>query len=130
MLAVRSVSASEAERRITIALDPSIPIDRLMLGRLTPMKARTRQAWLRGLLAEGFLLECRMLQLMREGRSEVAAPKLNSTFPITAFHPPVASRRSTGNDTVATPTPVPSNDSSSHARPDEKPFAHLRRVIG
>jgi hypothetical protein len=100
----------------------------LILQRLQRIPTGRRQDWLRGLLVQGFLDECR---LRREADAEACAPPQAATpRQGTAFAGWLTERSPTPQ-----PPPAPKADLCDPPRPavagtNEKPFAHLRKVIG
>ncbi len=122
----------DAAARFTLVLQANVPLDRLLVGRLQAMSESVRRQWLRSLLIEGFLLECRMLQLA-QGRSHapVSAPSerhrlVPTSAPFTLQAQPCSPeiRTSPGSpaETRDPTVPPPSGN--------DKPLAYLRRVIG
>ena len=102
----------------------------LILQRLQRIPTGRRQAWLRGLLVQGFLEECR---LRREADGEACAPRRTTA--------PRQGKAFAGWLTERSPAPPPQSPPAVKAdlcdppRPaavdtNDKPFAHLRKVIG
>ena len=116
--------------RFSVALDLKVPLERLILSRLQALDTRARQSWLRSLLTQGFLLECRILKIDRESRLDVEPGRAEARpVPPSAPYTLTASSRFTGST-----DPVKSARANVEAiattGTDGKPFAHLRRVIG
>jgi hypothetical protein len=112
-------------QRLGLQLDPRMAFEALILQRLARIPTGRRQAWLRGLLVQGFLAECR---LRREAEGEACAPQ-RATAPRqgTAF-----AGWLTGHATVPPAVKADGRDPPSSAAvvTNDKPFAHLRKVIG
>lgn len=124
------MSPSEPSRpkRLSITLDPSLVLERLILRRLADLPRMRRLDWLRALLAQGFLVESRLL---RVGTPDMPAAMLPGGTP--KPEPRVAGwalQSHASAAPLATSThcaPVPRKSAESSAR---KPFAQLCRVIG
>ena len=115
-------------QRLCLQLDLRMAFEALILQRLQRIPTGRRQEWLRGLLVQGFLDECR---LRREAGGEVCAPPRAATpRQGTAFAGWLTERSPTPQ-----PPPAPNADRCDPPRPaavdtNDKPFAHLRKVIG
>ena len=115
-------------QRLCLQLDPRMAFEALILQRLQRIPTSRRQEWLRGLLVQGFLDECR---LRREADGAACAPPRAATpRQGTAFASWLTERSPTPQ-----PPPAPKADRCDSLRPaavdtNEKPFAHLRKVIG
>ena len=112
-------------QRLCLQLDPHMAFEALILQRLQRIPTRRRQEWLRGLLVQGFLAECR-------GRREAddALPGATTPRQGTSFAGWLSER-----SPVPQPAPAPNVDRRDPRRPAvldtaDKPFAHLRKVIG
>jgi len=112
-------------QRLCLQLDPHMVFEALILQRLQRIPARRRQEWLRWLLVQGFLGECR-------GRREADDALPGATMPRqgTSFASWLTER-----SPVPQPVPAPKADpadppSRTVVDTSDKPFAHLRRVIG
>ena len=120
-------------QRIGLRLDRGILIERLILSHVATLGARRAQDWLRSLLVHGFLTESRLLREL--GTS--AAPR--------ASGPPTAARHAMPGSTFAmwhathaqkqAPQVVPAIAARAVAPTpaggvNDKPFAHLRNVVG
>jgi hypothetical protein len=115
-------------QRLCLQLDPRMAFEALILWRLERVPKGRRQEWLRGLLVQGFLDECRV---RREVDGEACAPR-RATAPRqgTAFAGWLTER-----SPAPQPPPVMKADRCDPPRSaavdtNEKPFAHLRKVIG
>ena len=112
-------------QRLCLQLDPRMAFEALILQRLQRIPTGRRQEWLRGLLVQGFLDECR-------GRREMhGVPPVATTLRQgTAF-----ASWLTGRPPIPQPAAAPNVDPGDPPRPaaaesNDKPFAHLRKVIG
>ena len=122
------MSAFETGSRFTVTLDPNVPLERLLLQRLQSLTRSSRHAWLRSLMVEGFLRECRVLECVRTSRPNLipACTERPPSAPYTL----AASPRFTGTSTSVGQPIEPLIELPAMAQADGKPFAHLRRVIG
>lgn len=129
------MSASEITEplRLSLTLDPGLVLERLILRRLSGLKRRRGQDWLRSLLVQGFLAEGQWIRSECPRDSDRASSQ-EPRIPMSSFaswlertHTPA--RR--GVDPAA-PTPPPTSPVTTATRPvsETKPFAHLRKVIG
>ena len=112
-------------QRLCLQLDPRLAFEALILQRLQRIPTRRRQEWLRGLLVQGFLAECR-------GRREAEDVLPGATMPRqgTSFAGWLTERSPTPQP-VPAPKPDPGDPPSRTAvDTNDKPFAHLRKVIG
>ena len=122
-------------QRLGIRLDPAMLLEGLLLARLALVPKARRQEWLRGLLVQGYLWEARTSHGVRSddefGRfgadqAEKRVPASATAFagwltrPQTAV-PKVVAEGDRPPGAVATRPRKPGTD---------KPFAHLRKVIG
>lgn len=119
------------QQRVTILLDVRIPLEALILNRLTRLPAERRTDWLRCLLVTGFSSECRAIksqtalpQRLNRGDFERSEPRRLQTL---ACQRPSTqadlSLRTSDQDSLVRPQV---DDSADHT----KPFAHLKSVIG
>jgi hypothetical protein len=122
------VATRAGGQRLCLQLDPRMAFEALILQRLQCIPTGRRQEWLRGLLIQGFLAECRQ---RREADGGVCdRPGAATRRPGHAFAGWLTERAPTPHaPTAAEP------DSSDSQRPaavaaNAKPFAHLRKVIG
>ena len=111
--------------RLCLQLDPHMAFEALILQRLQGIPARRRQEWLRGLLVQGFLDECR-------GRRETDDAPPGATRPRqgTAFAGWLTERSPTPQPPPALKVDRCDSPCPAIAGTNEKPFAHLRKVIG
>lgn len=125
-----SVSELSAPKRLSIALDPGLVLERLILRRLADLPRKRGQDWLRSLLVLGFLAEGRWLRPVASGGDSGREPHA-SAIPATPFARWLERAHANGRTdhepalhfVAASMTPPPANGS-------DKPFAHLRKVIG
>ena len=115
--------------RFTVALNASLPLERSLLEKLHSLNKATQQQWLRSLLIEAWLIECRMLHLAcrsaRAAASMGSRPALNRS---SMMHR--VSLGSTGNNSSASVTPVVQSETTIAVPNRDKPLAYLKRVIG
>ena len=115
-------------QRLSLQLDPRMAFEALILQRLQLIPTGRRQEWLRGLLVQGFLAECRQ----RRGVDGEACDRPGATTPRpgSAFAGWLTERSSTPHAPGAV-TPDPGDPPRPVAADThDKPFAHLRKVIG
>ena len=116
------MTGTETPARIAFTLDAQIPLERVILERLRGLNRRSQQTWIRALIVEGFLLESRAVQNLRDGPSDVS----RATAPRSA--PFRLTPRFTGNAAPNANAPLAATMPTTS--PNDKPFAALRRVIG
>ena len=125
-----SVSELTEPKRISLTLDPGLVLERLVLQRLSGLKRKRSQDWLRSLLVQGFLAEGRWIRSDKAGNNENLVPR-ETTVPATPFaswleraHPVnrIGNESAPAVDMAVTMTPTTSTE--------PKPFAHLRKVVG
>lgn len=111
-----------APKRVSVTLDPGLVLERLILRRFSALPRKRAQDWLRSLLAHGFLVEGRWL---RDGAAAEPA------VPATAF---AGWLERTHGSKRARPDAEPALVEALSAEPavhaGDKPFAHLRKVVG
>ncbi len=121
-------------RRVTVRLDPGLLVEALILKRLNTVPKRRHPDWIRALLVQGFLAECRVVRQLAGTASENAfakrrmQPSPGSGFDFSdGFARSANAKRDRGvNRHVANkfpPSPVAAGGL-------DKPFAHLRKVVG
>lgn len=130
-----SVTRTDLEgRRVTVRLDPGLLVEALILKRLNTVPKRRHPDWIRALLVQGFLAECRVVRQLAGTASEHAfakrrmQPSPGSGFDFgDGFARSANAKRDMGvNRHVANkfpPSPVAAGGV-------DKPFAHLRKVVG
>lgn len=118
-----SGGAVVAGRNIALKLDPRMALEALILNRLGRLPRTRRPEWLRGLLVQGFVSECRMLRTVEPGVSRWGeGDDVNNRFASGSLADCRSQR------------PVP--DTRNHTPPanesvrGRKPLAALRKVIG
>ncbi len=131
MSAVHSSSQPPARQRVSATLDRSVLIERLLLKRWESLSRNSQPGWLRSLLVQGFMVECAWLRAA-EGREQSDNASRNTA--ITRKEPESRysdwlSERSTRNG-VRGERYAPTPSSMLVSTQADKPFAHLRRVIG
>lgn len=120
-----------ARRRVCVPLDPEMLIEALVLARLEALPKRRRADWVRGLLVQGFLTESRVIRVLQTGAPAdgdesgrlPATRTAGFTFGERLTRPgwtEPAARAGAGDERPL----APKTD-----QPD-KPFAHLRKVVG
>ena len=125
-----SVSELTEPKRISLTLDPGLVLERLVLQRLSGLKRKRGQDWLRSLLVQGFLAEGRWIRSDKAGNNVNLVPR-ETTVPATPFanwleRPDPANRPCSEPVPAAAVAAVTKPTASTEA----KPFAHLRKVIG
>ena len=121
-------------RRVSVRLDPGLLVEALILKRLDTVPKRRHPDWIRALLVQGFLAESRVVRQLKGPAAEHpiakrrVPPSPGSGFDFgEGFARSVNPQRVMGvNGHVANEFP-PSPVAAGGA---DKPFAHLRRVVG
>lgn len=130
MSAAVSVSEVRAPKRVSIALDPGLVLERLILRRLEDLQRKRGQDWLRSLLVQGFLAEGRWLRIGEPGECGSRVSHGNP-IPATPFARWLeGSRVNGGGDHESAPRSVTTPLTPPSVTAGNKPFAHLRKVIG
>ena len=119
-----------ASQRFSLTLDPGLVLERMILSRLSELKRKRGQDWLRSLLVQGFLVEGQWLRRERQSGGDGAAPA-EAKIPTTPFanwlaHASVPTRRASD----PAPRSVRHTVTAIEPAAGSKPFAHLRNVIG
>ena len=106
--------------RVVIQLDPRVALEAILMNRLERLPLSRRQEWLRGLLVQGFRVECQALR---------SAPDEAKSRPIRAF---TKGRTDGMKKPVSHPAPGRSVEKvkPAHATTASKPFSALGKVIG
>jgi len=119
--------------RFSLTLDPGLVLERLILRRLSGLKRKRGQDWLRALLVQGFLAEGQWIRSECPRASDRASsqePRI-PTSPFASWlertHTPA---RRAVDPASSTPTPATSVTTATSPIAATKPFAHLRKVIG
>jgi hypothetical protein len=133
--AMMAATGTELEgRRITVRLDPGLLVEALILKRLNTVPKRRHPDWIRALLIQGFLAECRVVRQLKgtaaqhpiAKRRVQASPGLGFDFG-EGFARSANAKRDIGvNRHVANKFPA----SPVAAGGVDKPFAHLRKIVG
>ena len=110
-------------------------LEGLLLERLAGLPKHRRQDWLRSLLVSGFLQEGRVLREMRSVTGGPAAPATEGDRPCGVPGSAFASWLGRPARLSRGPQAAPPDEAPIAAKPDpapggDKPFAHLRKVIG
>lgn len=127
-----TMASPDPTARYTVVLQSNVPLDRLLVERLHALTDSARRQWLRSLLIEGFLLECRMVQLAQGSAHANVSARGEHHRPVPTSAPFTLAVKlcSTGNLT----TPASPLETRDAAVPlslgTGKPLAYLRRVIG
>ena len=125
-----SVTELVEQKRLTLTLDPGLVIERLILQRLSGLKRKRGQDWLRSLLVQGFLAEGRWLRSDLQGNRRNVVPR-ETAVPATPFAGWLGQAQLAKQpEAEAVPAAVIAAVASPIAQTDAKPFAHLRKVIG
>ena len=129
------MSASEITepQRFSLTLDPGLVLERLILARLSGLKRKRGQDWLRALLVQGFLAEGQWIRSECPRDSDRASSQ-EPRIPTSPFASWLERTHTPARRAVdpAAPTPTPASPVTTATSPDAetKPFAHLRKVIG
>lgn len=123
-----------ATKRISLRLDPALAVEALLLQRLQALPRRRRSEWLRSLLVQGYLAESELTGQLHGGvAATLDAPRRPPLMPTAAFsfatwragparrEPIPDAPRAVAPEAVPVPV-VPTRT--------DKPFAHLRKVVG
>jgi hypothetical protein len=126
-----SISELTDPKRISLTLDPSLVLERLILQRLSGLKRKRGQDWLRSLLVHGFLVEGQWVRSNRDGTREKNSVPRETTLPTTPFATWLERARPTDRSDAE---PARATAMAAVVTPntglESKPFAHLRKVIG
>jgi hypothetical protein len=117
------MAKTRSRYQVSLQLEPRIRLEAVILNRLEQISEECRQEWLRGLLVQGFLIECQALQRV----AVKPISRIGAGFPdwLTGN----STKQAVSHDQKLEPgsTAKTGNDAIGDA---EKPFSHLRRVIG
>ena len=114
------MAKSNPVQRVVLMLDPRIALEAIILNRLDRLPRARRQEWLRGLLLQGFRVECQTLRATpsRAPVGHASRPgRLNPITMPTSDHKPNS-------------VPEVAETMVSRIATKEKPFAALGKVIG
>ena len=130
-----SATGTELEgRRVSVRLDPGLLVEALILKRLNTVPKRRHPDWIRALLVQGFLAECRVVRQLAGTASEhpVAKrrmqPSPGSGFDFSDGFARSANPKRVVRTNYYVSKEVPTNPVA--AGDADKPFAHLRKVVG
>lgn len=127
------MSASEITEplRLSLTLDPGLVLERLILRRLSGLKRKRGQDWLRALLVQGLLVEGQWIrsECPRDSDRASSQPPRIPTSPFASWLERTHTPALRAVDPAA-PTPTPASPITTATSPVSKPFAHLRKVIG
>jgi hypothetical protein len=126
-----SVSELTDPKRISLTLDPGLVLERQILQRLSGLKRKRGQDWLRSLLVHGFLVEGQWICRDRYGtREQIGVPR-ETTLPVTPFASWLGSAKPMGRlDTEPEKATATMAVVTPHTGLESKPLAYLRKVIG
>ncbi len=114
------MTKANPRQRVVLHLDPRIALEATILNRHERIPRARRQEWLRGLLLQGFRVECQVLRATSSDTTPGFATRTNS------FSPGI--KRTPVSTTDPEPTVI--GMTPSHVDSAEKPFAALGKVIG
>ena len=122
-------------QRLCIRLDPAMLLEGLLLARLALVPKARRQEWLRGLLVQGYLWEARTSHGVRSddelGRFGADQAEKRVPASATAFAGWLTRPQTAVPKVVAEGDRPPRAVTTRPSKPvADKPFAHLRKVIG
>lgn len=137
---------TQSVQRVCVRLDPVMLLERLLLTRLSLIPKARRQEWLRGLLVSGYLAEQRTQRaasgLDTRERGESTPGRGRETPRWNAFAGWIAWRHRSDHQAVAVESESEGIPAVTQPPKDcaggplqvgstrDKPFSHLRRVIG
>lgn len=126
------MAISDLGARYTVVLQSNVPLDRLLVERLQALTESARRQWLRSLLIEGFLLECRLVQLAQGRAHATASARGEHHRPVPTAAPFTLAVKlcSTGNLTSAASPLEARHAAVPPLLGTGKPLAYLRHVIG
>ena len=118
-----------APQRFSLTLDPGLVLERMMLRRLAGLERKRGQDWLRALLVQGFLAEGRWLRYAGDRGGDRSNPERPNVPPTDFAGWLEGSTRSP--ERAPEPAPVTRGQAMAPVQPTgDKPFAHLRKVVG
>lgn len=129
------MSASEITEplRFNLTLDPGLLLEGLILRRLSGLKRRRGQNWLRALLVQGLLVEGQWLRrecLRNGGCASPQQPRIPTSLFASWLERTQASAQQAIAPAASIPTPVSLGTTATRLATKTKPFAHLGKVIG
>lgn len=122
-----------ATQRIGLRLDRGIVLERLILTHVATLSANRAQAWLRSLLVLGFLAEIRLSHPLdtRAAAHACASSMANrQAIPGSAFATWLAADVRKRAPRIAPATALRRDAPAPAVAANDKPFAHLRKVVG
>ena len=127
-----AATGSEREGRgITVRLDPGLLVEALILKRLNTVPKRRHPDWIRALLIQGFLAECRVVrQLKGTAAQHPIAKRRVPPLPMSGFTFGDGFARSVNPQRVMRVNRRVSQEVHTSPLGADKPFAHLRKVVG
>lgn len=134
MLRVPTECQGPERRRISISLDPEVLVEGLILDRLSTVPKRRQVDWLRTLLVRGFTHECRVVRAL--GTTVGMGPPEARSVPRSrgfGFGFMGWDRQGRSHEECTPRTAGTRAGSPNHNAPhseSNKPFAHLRKVVG
>lgn len=117
------MTKTRSRYQVSLQLEPRIRLEAIILNRLEQISEDCRQEWLRGLLVQGFLIECQAMQRVALEPISNIGTGFSDWLTGKATRQPVSHEPKL--ESVLT---VESRDDA--VSDTEKPFSHLRRVIG
>jgi len=118
-------------RRVTVRLDPGLLVEALILKRLNTVPKRRHPDWIRALLIQGFLAECRVVRQLKGTASEHPVTKRRvQPSPGSGFDFGDGFARSADLKPVVRANRHVSQEVHTSPVGADKPFAHLRKVVG
>ena len=121
-------------RRVSVRLDPGLLVEALILKRLNTVPKRRHSDWIRALLVQGFLAECRVVrQLKGTAAQHPIANRRVQSSPGSGFDFGDGFAQSTTPKRIERKNLQVSNQVPTSIVVTggvDKPFAHLRRVLG
>ena len=118
-------------RRVSVRLDPGLLVEALILKRLNTVPKRRHPDWIRALLVQGFLAECRVVQQLKGTAAQHPIAKRRvQPSPGSGFDFGEGFARSVNPQRVMRVNRRVSQEVHTSPVGADKPFAHLRRVVG
>jgi len=127
-----SATGTELEgRRVSVRLDPGLLVEALILKRLDTVPKRRHPDWIRALLVQGFLAECRVVRQLKGTAAQhpIAKRRVQASLE-SGFDFGEGFARSVNPQRVMRVNRRVSQEVHTSPVGAGKPFAHLRRVVG
>jgi len=121
-------------RRVSVRLDPGLLVEALILKRLNTVPKRRHSDWIRALLIQGFLAESRVVRQLKGTASEHpiakrrVPPSPGSGFEFGDGFAQSTKPKQIERKNLHVSNQVPTSKVVTGGV--DKPFAHLRRVVG